>query len=228
MASFCFIIALGLHLTLFIEQPEYIGLLTHESGVRVAIHANDIFPYPEDVGLSASTGQSTAIGVRQTELTRLPTPWGICSDGMNYLYESNYTYSQRSCEKKCLMDRLAERCGCITEIYPEYEESTCSYLNSTQRKYSHFLSVNVLCSSPYVRTCSESELLTRFQARSQEFAKGGAKLYIWHCKLSEPYIERVATTEIWAPFWGQMGNIQYVWEWTFRWIGEFFDGIVEV
>lgn len=65
MASFCFIIALGLHLTLFIEQPEYIGLLTHESGVRVAIHANDIFPYPEDVGLSASTGQSTAIGVRQ-------------------------------------------------------------------------------------------------------------------------------------------------------------------
>ncbi|PIK51176.1 putative amiloride-sensitive sodium channel subunit beta [Apostichopus japonicus] len=43
---------LGLHLTLFIENPEYVGLLTEESGVRMAIHPRNSFPFPEDIGIS--------------------------------------------------------------------------------------------------------------------------------------------------------------------------------
>ena len=55
----------GLHLTLFTEQPEYVGLFAQEAGVRVAIHPPNVFPFPEDDGAVASTGQATDIGMRQ-------------------------------------------------------------------------------------------------------------------------------------------------------------------
>ena len=55
----------GLQLTLFVEQPENIGLLAAESGVKVSIHSPTEQPFPEDDGLTASTGQKTTIGLRK-------------------------------------------------------------------------------------------------------------------------------------------------------------------
>ena len=55
----------GLHLTLFTEQPEYIGILSPESGVRVSVHGADEEPFPEDLGVTVPTGQATSIGIRQ-------------------------------------------------------------------------------------------------------------------------------------------------------------------
>ena len=60
----------GLHLTLFTEQPEYVGLFAQEAGVRVAIHPPNVFPFPEDDGVVASTGQATDIGLRQVSRER--------------------------------------------------------------------------------------------------------------------------------------------------------------
>lgn len=73
----------------------------------------------------------------QTELTRLESPWGDCtSSGISYLYDEFYTYTQRSCQKGCLLDTMAERCSCVTEIYTTFDAPKCSFLNSTQRKWS--------------------------------------------------------------------------------------------
>lgn len=55
----------GLHLTLFIEHHEYVGLLTEESGIRLIAHPRNIYPHPEDVGLSVAPGFSTSIGIRK-------------------------------------------------------------------------------------------------------------------------------------------------------------------
>lgn len=58
----------GLHLTLFIEFPEYVGFLTEESGVRIAIHPKKTYPFPEDIGISLAPGYVTSIGLRQVRL----------------------------------------------------------------------------------------------------------------------------------------------------------------
>ena len=55
----------GLALTLFVEQPQYVGIFSPETGVRVSIHSADVKPTPEDIGLTATTGMATSIGVRQ-------------------------------------------------------------------------------------------------------------------------------------------------------------------
>ncbi|KAJ8029489.1 Amiloride-sensitive sodium channel subunit alpha [Holothuria leucospilota] len=55
----------GLHLTLFVEQPEYIGLLTQETGVRVSINDPYSIAFPEDDGFTVPTGVSSSIGIRQ-------------------------------------------------------------------------------------------------------------------------------------------------------------------
>lgn len=60
----------GLHLTLFIEQMEYVGILTEETGVRLAIHPREMLPHPEEVGFSMAPGFSTSIGIRQVRDSR--------------------------------------------------------------------------------------------------------------------------------------------------------------
>ena len=55
----------GLKLTLFVEEPQYVGILTPELGVRVAIHAPENQPFPQDIGITAPTGMASSIGIRQ-------------------------------------------------------------------------------------------------------------------------------------------------------------------
>ena len=52
-------------MTLFLEQPEYVGLLTPESGVRVSVHDPKQRPFPEDDGLTVAPGFATSMGIRQ-------------------------------------------------------------------------------------------------------------------------------------------------------------------
>ncbi|KAJ8022807.1 Amiloride-sensitive sodium channel subunit beta [Holothuria leucospilota] len=112
----------GLHLTLFIDALQYIGLFTEESGVRLAIHPKNILPHPEDVGISLTPGFSTSIGLRQVELKRLGGRYGECTDKetKNHLSSDKYDYSIISCQKKCLLDHMKERCGCVNNIYDDY------------------------------------------------------------------------------------------------------------
>ncbi|KAJ8022808.1 Amiloride-sensitive sodium channel subunit alpha [Holothuria leucospilota] len=112
----------GLHLTLFIEKLQYVGLFTEESGVRLVIHPNNIMPHPEDVGISVTPGFATSIGLRQVQLKRLSGRYGNCTgdDTKNHLYSDKYDYSIISCQKKCFLDHLKERCGCVNNIYDDY------------------------------------------------------------------------------------------------------------
>ena len=55
----------GLHLTLFIEQPEYLGILSPQTGAKLSIHDPDSRPFPEEDAIDLPTGRATAIGVRQ-------------------------------------------------------------------------------------------------------------------------------------------------------------------
>ncbi|XP_071851417.1 epithelial sodium channel subunit beta-like isoform X1 [Apostichopus japonicus] len=124
---------LGLHLTLFIENPEYVGLLTEESGVRMAIHPRNSYPYPEDIGISLAAGFLTSIGLRQVELKRLPSPHGECTDGkgFDHVQGENYIYGVISCQKKCFLQNLNKSCGCVDDINKDFQNTAqCSHNNS--------------------------------------------------------------------------------------------------
>ena len=53
----------GLHLTLDTQSPDYLGLFTHAVGAVVAVHAPDVFPFPESGGYTAQPGMATRFAV---------------------------------------------------------------------------------------------------------------------------------------------------------------------
>ncbi|XP_072013768.1 acid-sensing ion channel 5-like isoform X2 [Amphiura filiformis] len=126
----------GLHLTLFIEQPEYVGIFSHESGVRVSIHSADVQPSPQDIGITATTGMATSIGVRQSKIERLGgkyTKPKCTPDGAETGYSHpEYSYSSLACKKQCLQNKLKEMCNCVTDVLIEGDK--CSYVNTTQQQ----------------------------------------------------------------------------------------------
>ncbi|XP_071490102.1 uncharacterized protein [Diadema antillarum] len=127
----------GLHLTLFVEQPEYVGLLSTDSGVKVSIHPPTVQPFPEDDGITVSTGQKTSISLREVNVTRLGGRYGFpCTrDGSNtnFTEMAEFSYSDRACYKMCLQRALLDRCKCITDIRL-INTTQCTSLNSTQER----------------------------------------------------------------------------------------------
>ncbi|XP_072167596.1 epithelial sodium channel subunit beta-2-like [Diadema setosum] len=123
----------GLHLTLFVNEPEYVGVLSPEVGVVVSINHPSIFPFPEDDGILVSTGQVASIGLKRTHITRLPEPYGDCGKGgENYYAPDKYDFSQRSCFKMCLEREMSKQCNCVTDIL--VNGTMCSPTNITEKK----------------------------------------------------------------------------------------------
>ncbi|XP_072167584.1 epithelial sodium channel subunit gamma-like [Diadema setosum] len=122
----------GLHLTLFVDEPEYVGVLSPEVGVVVAINHPSIFPFPEDDGILVSTGQVASIGLKRTHITRLPEPYGDCGKGGENYAPDKYDFSQRSCFKMCLEREMMKQCQCVTDIL--VNGTMCSPTNKTEKK----------------------------------------------------------------------------------------------
>ncbi|XP_071490087.1 epithelial sodium channel subunit alpha-like [Diadema antillarum] len=126
----------GLHLTLFVEHPEYVGLLTSDSGVKVSIHPPTEQPFPEDDGITASTGQKTTIALRKVNITRLGGRYGepCTANGANTNFTTDeFSYTKKACQKHCLQKTLLDLCDCITDVRI-IDSNQCSALNSTQEK----------------------------------------------------------------------------------------------
>ncbi|XP_071506089.1 epithelial sodium channel subunit gamma-2-like [Diadema antillarum] len=123
----------GLHLTLFVDEPEYVGVLSPEVGVVVSINHPSIFPFPEDDGILVSAGQVASIGLKRTHITRLPEPYGNCGKGgEDYYAKDEYDFSKRSCLKVCLEREMLKQCNCVTDIL--VNGTICSPTNITDQK----------------------------------------------------------------------------------------------
>ena len=55
----------GLSLELYVEQDEYMELLTDSAGIRLMIHNQTSMPFPEDQGLSVRPGTKTFVGIKK-------------------------------------------------------------------------------------------------------------------------------------------------------------------
>ncbi|XP_070534564.1 uncharacterized protein [Ptychodera flava] len=142
--------AYGLELVLYTEQNEYTDIYGQESGIRVAVHRQGVMPQPQDRGVTAPPGMKTSIGIRKQVITRLPTPYGDCSDHEQdkewKRMFGDRQYSQLVCQSSCIQRHLLLYCGCIDSYQGTNKTAPkCSILNGKQemcRQLIYFLFQN--------------------------------------------------------------------------------------
>ena len=62
-----YVYLLGLTLSLFIEQDEYMDRIASAAGARVAIHDFHFKPLPDEEGFSVAPGYTTAISLQKVQ-----------------------------------------------------------------------------------------------------------------------------------------------------------------
>ena len=58
------LLLIGLKMTLFLEQSEYLSIFGREAGVRVSIHPSDTVAQPANDGITIRPGTISSIGLR--------------------------------------------------------------------------------------------------------------------------------------------------------------------
>jgi hypothetical protein len=65
----------GLRLTLNLNIDKYVGEFAPRVGARVTVHHPATVPHPETAGFSVMPGSETAVGIRATNVQRMPAPF---------------------------------------------------------------------------------------------------------------------------------------------------------
>ncbi|XP_006818648.1 degenerin mec-10-like, partial [Saccoglossus kowalevskii] len=120
----------GVTLILFVEQSEYLTLLSEGVGFVLSVHNPNNHPFPEDESISVVPGYETSIGISISETKRLGQPWYNCTKEDKTPY-GNYPYSTSACRKECLQTFLRGKCGCENAISKNGYKK-CNMLNKTQ------------------------------------------------------------------------------------------------
>uniref|UniRef100_A0A914WRK2 Uncharacterized protein n=1 Tax=Plectus sambesii TaxID=2011161 RepID=A0A914WRK2_9BILA len=67
----------GLRLMVFVNASDYLPT-TEASGIRIAIHDQNEYPFPDTFGYSAPTGFVSSFGISLRKVNRLSKPFGDC------------------------------------------------------------------------------------------------------------------------------------------------------
>ncbi|KAF6027068.1 hypothetical protein EB796_014629 [Bugula neritina] len=116
--------AFGLSMTLFINQPNYIPVLSPQAGVKLLIHKQGEVPQISEKGFNLAPGLKTSIALRYLVMERLEGEnYSNCTkrnerpldDSLHDYYPGNY--SQQGCYKTCVQMLTIEKCGCANPLY---------------------------------------------------------------------------------------------------------------
>ncbi|VDP42721.1 unnamed protein product [Soboliphyme baturini] len=109
----------GLSLVVYVDVDDYLPT-TKAAGVRVAVHPQEEYPFPDTFGYNAPTGLQSSFGIRLKKIERLPQPYGDCiREGKteDYIYR-DYVYTLEGCYRSCFQHTLIEKCGCGDPRFP--------------------------------------------------------------------------------------------------------------
>uniref|UniRef100_A0A183D4I1 Amiloride-sensitive sodium channel n=1 Tax=Gongylonema pulchrum TaxID=637853 RepID=A0A183D4I1_9BILA len=109
----------GLRMLVYVNASDYMPT-TEATGIRLAIHDKEDYPFPDTFGYSAPTGYISSFGLRLRRMTRLPAPYGDCvPDGKtsDYIYQ-NYEYSVEGCYRSCFQQLVLKDCHCGDPRFP--------------------------------------------------------------------------------------------------------------
>ncbi|EJW79494.1 degenerin mec-4, partial [Wuchereria bancrofti] len=111
----------GLRILVYVNESEYMPT-TEATGIRLAIHDKEDYPFPDTFGYSAPTGYISSFGLRLVIYVKNKTddkaPYGDCiPDGKtsDYIYE-NYDYS--GCYRSCFQQLVLKDCHCGDPRFP--------------------------------------------------------------------------------------------------------------
>ncbi|CAD5235475.1 unnamed protein product [Bursaphelenchus xylophilus] len=107
----------GLRLQLKTNVSEYVAV-NNGASVIVMVHDQDEHVIPGSVGYNVETGTRTEISVTYTQISRLGSPYGDCSDAIpdGYLYDGNY--NTELCQRSEYQKMMIESCDCYDPRYP--------------------------------------------------------------------------------------------------------------
>ncbi|XP_045177052.2 amiloride-sensitive sodium channel subunit beta-like [Mercenaria mercenaria] len=161
----------GIKLRLNLEVDEYIKNYASGYGVRLVFHEPGTFAMPAEEGLTLSPGHETMIGLRVVNITRLPYPFGNCTDGEAFRQRYNISYSVAACMEFCRIEMTVEQCDCVPFDAPDLHFSrngvhVCDNLKKTEDKCAdkvnyNFEPGNCDCISPCRETVYEKTISGR-------------------------------------------------------------------
>ncbi|MBN3281258.1 ASI1A protein, partial [Polyodon spathula] len=128
----------GLIMELFIEQDEYLELLSHAAGLRFIIHDQKDMPFPEDDGVNIPPGQESDLAIVKVHVHRLKAPYASkCSngDGIHNYYRDAYKveYTREACKKTCGQMHIINSCGCGMWEFPVPKGMNVPFCNITNK-----------------------------------------------------------------------------------------------
>ncbi|KFD50581.1 hypothetical protein M513_08530 [Trichuris suis] len=109
----------GLSLVVYVDVDDYLPT-TKASGVRLVVHSQDEYPFPDTNGYNAPTGLMSSFGLRLRKIERLPAPYGDCvHEGKteDYIYKDQ-VYTLEGCYRSCFQMELIKACGCGDPRFP--------------------------------------------------------------------------------------------------------------
>uniref|UniRef100_A0A0K0DVS6 Uncharacterized protein n=1 Tax=Strongyloides stercoralis TaxID=6248 RepID=A0A0K0DVS6_STRER len=129
----------GLRMMLYVNSSDYLPT-TEATGVRIAIHDQSVWPFPDTFGYSAPTGAISSFGLSLRKFRRLGPPYGDCIKANttlpdDYIFKNN-AYEPEGCYRSCYQKAIIEKCNCADPRYPTPNNQTkyCDILNIIERQ----------------------------------------------------------------------------------------------
>ncbi|XP_076110073.1 FMRFamide-activated amiloride-sensitive sodium channel-like isoform X1 [Mytilus galloprovincialis] len=103
--------------------------IAHSAGLRVQVHAPNTMPSPVDHGFDIPPGFSSSVGLKAVINTRLPYPYGNCTNELLYK-DSHYSNTIFACLQLCKQEKVIEKCKCKSSGLPDLQNRNLSYCGS--------------------------------------------------------------------------------------------------
>ncbi|KAH9494543.1 hypothetical protein Btru_042390 [Bulinus truncatus] len=126
----------GLSLIISIEKddplPGTYGIynfdnnILHSAGVRVVVHAPGSMPSPVDHGIDIPPGYSSSVGLKAVLHSRLPEPYGNCSEG-SLQGMQKYRNTFFACLQLCKQRQIISQCGCKSSALPDLPTTNVTF-----------------------------------------------------------------------------------------------------
>ncbi|KAK0064092.1 FMRFamide-activated amiloride-sensitive sodium channel-like isoform X1 [Biomphalaria pfeifferi] len=92
--------------------------ILHSAGVRLVVHAPGSMPSPVDHGIDIPPGYSSSVGLKAVLHSRLPEPYGNCSEGtLQGMHKYRNTFF--ACLQLCKQRLIMSTCGCKSSALPD-------------------------------------------------------------------------------------------------------------
>ncbi|CAD5222483.1 unnamed protein product [Bursaphelenchus xylophilus] len=138
----------GLQIITIVDEDEYLES-TEFQGVKVVVHPQNTWPFPNQEGYFARPGAGFGIMVRRNSFSRLGKPYGLCDtldsiSARKQQFLFNGTYSTEGCLRSCFQTKIAETCGCFDARFPEVNDTeVCTPVNADKYKcYTDYIEKN--------------------------------------------------------------------------------------